>query len=111
MKKETRRERRLRREKIAKARRRKVCTRVTLLVMMLTFSAILSVNAITTVFAKDTSEFYTITVSYGDTLWDIAKEVNHSSKDLRKVVDSIMRANDMKTTVVYAGDVLNIPMN
>lgn len=109
--KETRREKRLKKENKIKVRRRKMYARVTFLFMMITVSAVLSVNALTTVFARDTGAFYTVTVNKGDTLWDIAKEVNVSNKDIRKVVDSIMRANNMKTTVVYAGDVLNIPIN
>ena len=108
---ETRRERRIRKEKHSKAKRRKIYSRVALLFTMVSISAILGINALTTAFARDTVEFHTITVTRGDTLWDIAKEYNVNNKDIRKIVDSIMRANNMKTTVVYAGEVLNIPIN
>lgn len=60
--------------------------------------------------ASKDSETYVLTVSYGDTLWDIASEINTRNKDIRKVVDDIIRLNRLTDTVLCCGDELVIPV-
>ena len=56
------------------------------------------------------SDTYTITVASGDTLWDIARENNPAGRDVRKIVDDIIRLNHMTDTSLYSGDKLIIPL-
>ncbi|MDD6483324.1 MAG: LysM peptidoglycan-binding domain-containing protein [Clostridiales bacterium] len=51
-----------------------------------------------------------VTVCTGDTLWDIANKINTSSKDIRKVVDDIMRLNRLDGADLHAGDRLVVPV-
>lgn len=50
----------------------------------------------------------TITVRYGDTLWDIAKDID-SDKDLREIVYEIKELNNIHDSNVYPGDEIIIP--
>jgi Tfp pilus assembly protein FimV len=54
------------------------------------------------------SEFSTVTVFPGDTLWSLAQEVAPSS-DPRDVVDAIMRLNALPSAQLEAGQTLAIP--
>ena len=112
MRNETRRIRRKRRERAAKNRRRRIFTRMTLLLSIIAVMTAAGISALTTAFARDTGSAYkTIIVAQGDTLWDIAAEYNFANRDVRSVVDAIMRANDMTSTHICVGDKLNIPIN
>ena len=112
MKHEARRVRRMRKEKAAKARRRRIFTRVTVLFSILAVMTAAGISALTTAFARDTAVSYdTIIVASGDTLWDIAAKYNTSNRDIRTVVDNIMRVNGMTTTRICAGDKISIPVN
>ena len=112
MTRERRAHRRIRRERAARARRRLMLIRGTALLSIIAVMAIVGINALTTAFARDNGVYCdTIIVSSGDTLWDIAGEYNTSNKDIRTMVDKIMRANNMKTTKICAGDRINIPLN
>jgi LysM repeat protein len=48
-------------------------------------------------------------VQGGDTLWSIAAEVADDDADLRGVVASIRRLNDLSGAVIHAGDLLVVP--
>lgn len=111
MKKMSRREMRIRKEQAKKVRRRKVAARITFLLSAFMLIAVMGINIINTAFAKDNAEGYTIIVSPGDTLWDIAIDNNAGNKDIRKVVDSIIRANDLKGSNICVGDEIIIPFN
>ncbi|WP_029145734.1 LysM peptidoglycan-binding domain-containing protein [Microbacterium luticocti] len=52
--------------------------------------------------------FATITVSAGDSLWSIARQVAPAA-DPRDVVDAIMRLNALQTAVVSPGERLALP--
>ena len=54
-------------------------------------------------------EYKTICVESGDTLWSIAQRYNTKNRDIRYVVDDIMRANDLDSTRLHVGDTLVIP--
>lgn len=60
--------------------------------------------------ASKDAETYVLTVSYGDTLWDIASEINTQNKDIRRVVDDIIRLNRLTDTMLCCGDELVIPV-
>lgn len=53
-----------------------------------------------------------VIVKHGDTLWGIAKTyipVNHN-EDIRDYIKIIMKHNDMKTSDLIAGDVIEVPL-
>lgn len=70
----------------------------------------LSVGSFTSVQATKSTETYTLCVASGDTLWEIARSSNTKNKDLRKVVDDIMKINNMRSTNIKSGDMLRIPI-
>ena len=102
----------MRREKAAKIYRRMVFTRLAVLFAALAVIATVGVGALTTAFARDTDTVYeTVIVTKGDTLWDIAKAHNYANRDVRAVVDNIMRANNLSSANIRVGDRINIPLN
>jgi LysM repeat protein len=71
---------------------------------------IVGVSTLTNASADKNSETYSLCISTGDTLWDIARASNTTGKDLRNVVDDIMKLNNMHSTNINVGDVLQIPI-
>ena len=57
---------------------------------------------------KDKSVF--VTVGSGDTLWDIAEEYCKDYDDVRKWVYEIKQVNSLKSSDIYQGQVLEIPI-
>ena len=110
MRNTSRRIRRMRRERAARAYRRMVFTRLAVMFAALAIIATVGVGALTTAFARGT-EYETVTVQKGDTLWDIAAKHNYTNRDIRAVVDKIMSANNMRTAEIRVGDVINIPLS
>ncbi|HHW12124.1 MAG TPA: LysM peptidoglycan-binding domain-containing protein [Firmicutes bacterium] len=49
-----------------------------------------------------------ITVEMGDTLWEIASR-HYPNTDPRKPIAEIMKLNNMKTSMIYTGQVLRLP--
>ena len=109
MKNESRREIRYKKERKARQRRRKVLGRLAVLFSTLAILTVLGINFIGTAFALDNSAKYSIKVAPGDTLWSIAQRYNTKNRDIRYVVDDIMRANDLDSTKLHVGDTLVIP--
>ncbi len=68
------------------------------------------IGSITSVRATKTAEVYTLLVSPGDTLWEIARSCNTEGKDIRNVVDEIMKLNNMRGTDLKVGDTLTLPV-
>ena len=54
-------------------------------------------------------EYIQVTVSYGDTLWDLAREYMPSDMDLREAVYILADVNDVSADYLEAGMVLNVP--
>lgn len=52
--------------------------------------------------------YETVTVQKGDTLWAIAEKYCERG-DIRRFIYEIKRANNMKESVIYAGEALKIP--
>ncbi len=58
-------------------------------------------------------QYTNICVSYGDTLWSIAKEEQQTNKqyenmDVRDIVSSIKQLNNLKTSDITEGQILKI---
>lgn len=68
------------------------------------------IGSITSVRATKTAEVYTLLISPGDTLWEIARSCNTEDRDIRNVVDEIMRLNNMRGTDLKVGDTLTLPI-
>ena len=112
MKNTSRRARRIRREKAAKNYRRRVFIRLTGLFAVHSVITTAGVSALTTALARDLGTVYeTVIVAKGDTLWDIASAHNYSGRDVRAVVEDIMRANDMSSAGICVGDRVIVPIN
>lgn len=81
------------------------------LVMML-----LSVTAANTLLGLNNAEGQTkdqytvVEVSYGDTIWDIAREHLSNDMDLRKAVHVIMSINNISAEELQPGQTLKIPV-
>lgn len=56
------------------------------------------------------SSYKTITVDYGDTIWDIAQRYkNNSILDMRMFIYNIEKTNGLKGELILPGQVLRIP--
>lgn len=84
--------------------------RFTLFCVLCALIMIVGVSTLTNASADKNSETYSLCISTGDTLWDIARASNTTGKDLRNVVDDIMKLNNMHSTNINVGDVLQIPI-
>ncbi len=62
------------------------------------------------VYSATYDKWIEITISKGDTLWQIAKNNNPNNHDIRKVVFEIMEYNDMEDANIMPGDVIKIPL-
>lgn len=60
--------------------------------------------------ASKYQETFTLMVSDGDTLWEIAAENNPQNKDIRDVVDDIIQLNKINVSSLSAGDKIIIPV-
>ncbi len=49
-------------------------------------------------------------VAPGETLWGIAKEYNPEAENVDAVIYAMKRRNCMKASVIYAGDVIDVPV-
>lgn len=56
------------------------------------------------------ADYATYTVCAGDTLWDIARTHKKSNIDTRKVIWQIEELNNLTDAMIYAGDILTIPV-
>ena len=55
------------------------------------------------------TQYITVSVDSGDTLWSIAKE--HTDGDVRNEIVKIKKANNMKTSDLESGQILKIPVD
>ncbi len=63
--------------------------------------------AVSAVRCTDIREY---TVTSGDTLWHIAENCNTQKRDIRDVMDDIMKINSMKDVSLKTGDVIKLPV-
>jgi LysM repeat protein len=59
---------------------------------------------------NDVTETVDYRVKTGDTLWHIADEFGPEGADLRRIVTVIERINDIDTSSLQAGQVIEIPV-
>lgn len=75
--------------------------------MLCTYTIFCTVNSAT---ASKHSDIFIMTISPGDTLWEIATENNPRNMDVRKIVDDIIRLNRMSETNLCAGEKIIVPV-
>jgi len=82
-----------------------------MITLAILISVICSVFLIATTRTEGYSEitYNEIVITNGDTLWDIAESTYGYNSDIRRKVAVIKKANDMRTSELFVGQVLLIP--
>jgi LysM repeat protein len=60
--------------------------------------------------AGEITDTYDYRVQSGDTLWEIASEHGPNGVDRRRIVSAIQRINDLTTSELQAGQIIEIPV-
>lgn len=60
--------------------------------------------------ANAKTDYKSVTVSHGDTLWKIAEE-NSNNSDIRQIVYQIRKINKLETANISPGQVIRVPLN
>lgn len=76
--------------------------------LFLLFATALIIGSVTANAGSVRTEYRTITVMPGDTLWDIAQD-NAGSEDVRKYIYEIKKVNQLDNATIYAGQKLYLP--
>ena len=97
-------ERRRQREKKKNSRRLRC------LAFLIIFAIALFIFLTSAANATKISDTKTYVISTGDTLWSISEYCNTENRDVRRVMDDIMRLNKMSTAKLNVGDKLIIPI-
>ena len=77
---------------------------------------LLSVTGMNTILGLNNAEgntkdrFTVVEVTYGDTIWDIAREYLSDDMDVREAVHLIMSINDISAEELQPGQCLKIPV-
>ena len=90
--------------------KKKFITRTSMLGAIVLFIILFTSNS----FSNVEYERKTIYISYGDTLWSIAKEEQENNsyyydKSIRDILDDIKHINNLKDSYIYEGQKLEIP--
>lgn len=56
-------------------------------------------------------QYTEVTITYGDTLWDIANTYKSSDTDTRKAVYQICKVNDIDAADLEPGMIISVPEN
>lgn len=88
---------------------------LTSIVTIIVLTIILTLSITNTAFSTADLKYKTITISSGDTLWNIAEEVkenslNYSNKEIREIVYDLKQINNLKQSNLQVGQNLQIPM-
>lgn len=78
-----------------------------LFTMAVLLGIVLGVHSLTNSMQPD--QFIEVTVTEGDTLWDIAKRFNQH-QDPRKVIYSIKKINRLDSGFIIAGQIIRVPL-
>ena len=85
-------------------RRRRITVSVLFVLVMTVVISCVAAN-------KAEDEFIKVIVSSGDSVWSIACENNPEDLDVRKLVTKIIKVNNIKDGMIFAGQQLLIPIN
>lgn len=97
----------MKRYKLKNKRRFYTIVAVTVFMLSLWFTAVFYHPKVE---GETLSSYKTVTVEYGDTIWDIAQKYNNCSiKDLRMFVYNIEKVNGLEGELIKPGQVLRIP--
>jgi len=86
---------------------------VVLLTAIVVLMILLLANAVGATGAEafdDAAQSVAHRVTIGDTLWDVAAEHTAPGEDVRRVVFEIQRLNDLDGSLIFPGQVLQIPI-
>lgn len=98
---------RRRKRRIAKQRKKRFVTALCLLSLIMILPQMMNLA-----FAKKSDEqVLVVTVSAGDTVWSIAKEIAPKNSDVRKLVHKIIDENCIVNGNIYSGQELIIPLD
>ena len=100
----------VRRHTVIKSKGRFV-TFVVFMVIMLAGIMTFAMNMTSSVDAIEDSNFKTVEVGYGDTLWDIAAVNKSEGTDIRQAVYAICDENDISASDLQPGMKIVIPMD
>lgn len=64
----------------------------------------------TSVYGYKQPSWQTIRVKSGDTLWSIANTYNENGGDIRKFIYELKKANQLESSIIFAGDELKVPV-
>lgn len=81
-----------------------------LVLMLLTVTAANTVLGFNNAEGQTKDQFTVVEVSYGDTIWDIAREHLSDSMDIREAVHIIMSINNISPEELQPGQTLKIPV-
>lgn len=90
--------------------KKKNSRRLRCLTFLIIFAAALCVFIVSSANATKVADTKIYVVSTGDTLWDIAEYCNTENRDLRRVMDDIMKLNKMTNAKLSIGDKITIPI-
>ena len=61
--------------------------------------------------AENSQEYIAVTVKSGDSLWQIVKDnCNDNDKDIRELIYEVKNINNLKSAVIYPGDIIYLPV-
>ena len=92
---------------------RKKIVRTVVLILGFIFIMSLFINKAT--YSHKEIEYKNINVSYGDTLWEIAYDLQknnqvYENKDIRYIIEDIKSINNLESSSLYANQELLIPI-
>ena len=86
--------------------RTRFITFLTIIILVVSFS----IGALfSRVQAGKNMHYIEVSVSQGDTLWNIAKEYGCGDKDIRRVIYDICRSNDISADELRPGQIILVP--
>ena len=81
-----------------------------LVMMLMTVTAANTMLGLNNAEGQTKDQYIMVDVSYGDTIWDIAKEHLAKDMDLRYAVHMIMSVNNISAEELQPGQTLKIPV-